>query len=213
MPKKPSLYHITHVDNLKSIIADGGLWSDAEMLKQGKINESIGMSEIKERRLILPVKCHIGDYVGDYVPLYFCPRSIMLYVIFKGNHSELAYRGGQKSIIHLETDVFDVVRWAETHGCRWAFSLSNAGASYTEFCKSIEELSEIDWEAVESRDFYDPHVKDGKQAEFLIYGFLPWNLFKRIGVYSRDIQNIVFELLGDTEYKWIIRPKMSHRSG
>jgi ssDNA thymidine ADP-ribosyltransferase, DarT len=94
---------------------------------------NIGMSGIKARRLALPVPCHAGDCVGDYVPFYFCPRSIMLYVIHCANHPELTYRGGQEPIIHLEADLHGVVGWAQQQGRRWAFSLSNAGANYTEF--------------------------------------------------------------------------------
>ncbi len=39
------------------------------------------MSEIKRRRVEeLEVDCHPGTKVGDYVPFYFCPRSVMLFV-------------------------------------------------------------------------------------------------------------------------------------
>ena len=91
------------------------------------------MSSIKQRRLSLPVKCHPGNCVGDYVPFYFCPRSVMLYLIYRGNHPELTYRGGQGPIIHLEADLSAVVAWANENGRRWAFTLSNAGAVYTQF--------------------------------------------------------------------------------
>jgi len=94
-PPRPQIYHITHVDNLPSIIAAGGLFSDALMLAQGGPAAGIGMSKIKTRRLALPVDCHPGDKVGDYVPFYFCPRSIMLFVIHRANHPDLTYRGGQ----------------------------------------------------------------------------------------------------------------------
>jgi len=94
-PARPKIYHITHVDNLAAIIADGGLVSDATMIARGGPQTAIGMSSIKQRRLSLPVHCHPGDCVGDYVPFYFCPRSIMLFVIHCQNHPDLAYRGGQ----------------------------------------------------------------------------------------------------------------------
>lgn len=77
MPTQPRIYHITHVDNLLSIIQEGGLWSDAKMIERGGPAAAIGMSSIKERRFQLPVKCHPGDCVGDYVPFYFCPRSVI----------------------------------------------------------------------------------------------------------------------------------------
>jgi hypothetical protein len=81
VPAQPKVYHITHVDNLPGILAEGGLWSDAVMLVRSGPAEGIGMGQIKERRLALPVRCHPGDHVGDYVPFYFCPRSIMLYLV------------------------------------------------------------------------------------------------------------------------------------
>lgn len=57
-----------------------------------------------------------------------------------------------------------VVDWAESVGRRWAFSLSNAGASYTEFRNRWEQLSEVDWAAVAATDFRDRGVKEGKSA-------------------------------------------------
>ena len=69
------LYHITHIDNLQSILQDGGLRSDAAMVARGGPAATIGMSSIKARRLRLPVKCYPGDRVGDYVPFYrLCNR-------------------------------------------------------------------------------------------------------------------------------------------
>ena len=65
VPARPRIYHITHVDNLPSIIRDGGLWSDAELIARGGPAASIGMGNIKQRRLGLPVDCHAGDNVGD----------------------------------------------------------------------------------------------------------------------------------------------------
>lgn len=53
---------------------------------------------------------HPGLYVGQCVPFYFCPRSVMLYVIYCANHDELSYRGGQGPILHLEADLYETVR-------------------------------------------------------------------------------------------------------
>src|SRR5437764_5776029 len=127
IPDRPCLYHITHVDNLASILADGGLWSDAAIIARGGPAAPIGISNIQQRRLGLPVRGHPGDRVGDYVPFYFCPRSIMLFLIHCANHPELAYRGGQEPIVHLEADLHETVAWADREDRRWAFSLSNAG--------------------------------------------------------------------------------------
>ncbi len=186
-PAKPKIYHITHVDNLSSIIRDGGMISDAAMIARGGPAAPIGMSTIKARRLTLPVDCHPGDHVGDYVPFYFCPRSIMLYVIHCANHPELSYRGGQGPIVHLEADLREVVAWADSAGQRWVFSLSNAGAVYTQFRASLDDLDDIEWDAVEATDFRSSAVKEAKQAELLVHGTFPWKLVSRIGVRSQGV--------------------------
>lgn len=187
-PAQPKIYHITHVDNLAQIIALGELLSDRQMIARGGPTAAIGMSGIKQSRLTLPVSCHKGTMVGDYVPFYFGPRSIMLYVIYRANHPELAYRGGQDPIVHLEADLSKVVAWATAAGRRWAFSLSNAGAAYTQFRAKTHELDEVNWEAVAAPDFRPPEIREGKQAEFLMYGTFPWGLVSRIGVRSGAIK-------------------------
>ncbi|CAH1072449.1 type II toxin-antitoxin system toxin DNA ADP-ribosyl transferase DarT [Candidatus Nitrotoga sp. 1052] len=186
-PAQPKLYHITHVDNLPAILVAGGLCSDAAMIARGGPTASIGMSTIKQRRLGLPVKCHPGDHVGDYVPFYFCPRSIMLYLIYCANHPDMTYKGGQAPILHLEANLHEVVQWGIQQGRRWAFTLSNAGAFYTEFRNDLGQLNEVDWAAVAAPDFRDAQVKEGKQAEFLLQEFFPWHLVRRIGVFDATV--------------------------
>jgi hypothetical protein len=183
-PARPRVYHITHVANLAAIVSSGLIVSDATMNARGGPPAGIGMGGIKARRLGLPVTCHPGDNVGDYVPFYFCPRSIMLYVIHCANHPDLTYRGGQEPIVHLEADLLSVVAWAKQHGRRWAFSLSNAGAYYAEFRNSLNDLGDVDWDAVAALDFRSATVKEGKQAEFLLHGDFPWSLVSQIGVAS-----------------------------
>ncbi len=194
-PAHPKIYHITHVDNLQSIIADGGLVSDAAMADRGGPEAQIGMTGIKRGRLTLPVKCHPGDHVGDYVPFYFCPRSVMLFVIYCANHPELAYRGGQGPIVHLEADLHGAIEWANTSGRRWAFSLSNAGAAYTEFRSVSHRLNEVNWPAVAATDWRDPEIKEDKQAEFLVRDFFPWELIDRIGVRMVTTQEQVLAVI------------------
>lgn len=188
-PAHPKLYHITHVDNLAAIVADRCLVSDATMLVRAGPQQAIGMSSIKRRRVEeLEVACHPGTKVGEYVPFYFCPRSVMLYVIHCANHPELTYRGGQDPIVHLEADLWEVIRWADSEDRRWAFSLSNAGAYYTEFRSRQEDLDELDWTAIAARDFRAPEIMERKQAEFLVYRFFPFDLVERIGVRSEAIR-------------------------
>ena len=186
-PANPKIYHITHISNLPQIIADGELHSDAVMAARGGPPAPVGLSGIKERRLGLPVKCHPDTKVGEYVPFYFCPRSVMLFIFFKANHPELTYRDGQGPIIHLQADLAAAVDWAEANNRMWAFSLGNAGALYTDFECDLARLDRVDWDAVANNDFSNADAKEGKQAEFLTHSSFPWGLVERIGVHSQTI--------------------------
>ena len=203
IPAEPKIYHIVHVDRLQSIAEDSWLWCDAEILRRSPPGTTIGMNKIKQRRLSkLTLTSHSDLKVGDCVPFYFCPRSIMLYLIYRANHAELCYRGGQGPIVHLEADLQQTITWAEEHGQRWAFTLSNAGAYYLEDRCDLAQLCEIDWNAVHARDWQ--HCKEGKQAEFLIEDKFPWELVLRIGVTSRQVYGQVSTILQAAPHRPLI---------
>lgn len=206
VPARPKIYHIVHVDRLESIIADGCLWCDAEIVKHTPPGTTIGMNDIKQRRLKeLFLTSHPSLHVGDCVPFHFCPRSIMLYLIHCGNHLEMVYRGGQRPIIHLEADLHASVTWANQNNRCWAFTLSNAGSYYFEDRCDIMQLDEINWESVQTNQWggngIASSIKEGKQAEFLLEYSYPWHLIERIGVYSQVLYRQVANTL----------PKGSHR--
>lgn len=192
VPARPKIYHICHVDRLASIVA-GGLLSDAEVQRLAPPGTVIGMSNIKQRRLTeLTLASQPGLFVGQCVPFYFSPRSVMLYLIHMRN-AELDYKGGQGPIVHLKADLHDAVAWAQANGRRWAFTLSNAGSRYFEDRADLARLGEIDWDAVEARQWSG--CKERKQAEFLVEESFPWHLIERIGVYSGAINTQVAHAL------------------
>ena len=188
-PAEPKVYHIVHVDRLPSIIADGNLWSDAEVQRRTSPGTTIGIPGIKHRRLNKSLKSHPGLHVGDCVPFYFCPRSVMLYVISKQNNPSLSYTDGQNPIVHLEADLREAAAWADFQGRRWAFTLSNAGSFYFEDRCNLVQLEEIDWEAVQATDWRS--CKEEKQAEFLVERSFPWTLIRRVGVRDINVLNRV----------------------
>lgn len=184
VPPRPKLFHICHVDRLASIVA-GGLWSDARVQQTQLAGTVIGMHGIKQRRLSeLTLTSRPGLYVGQCVPFYFCPRSVMLYLIHMRN-AELAFKGGQDLIVHLQADLLDTVAWAEAQQRRWAFTLSNAGSRYFEDRADLAKLDQIDWAAVSATDWRQ--CKEPKQAEFLLESDFPWQLVERIGVRSAAV--------------------------
>ena len=205
MPATPKIYHIVHVDRLTSISADGCLWCDAKIEQRAPPGTMIGMNSIKQRRLNTTLNSYPDLHVGDCVPFYFCPRSIMLYLIYRANHRNLDYRGGQGPIVHLEADLHDAVDWADRKGRRWAFTLSNAGAVYFEDRCDLAQLDKIDWDAIRARDW--DNCKEGKQAEFLVEQSFPWELVRRVGVHSRQVGRQVSDAIQRSAHRPQIKIK------
>ena len=208
VPTEPKIYHIVHVDRLSSIIADGHLWCDAHITRHGAPGTTIGMNDIKQRRLTNGLRSHRGLHVGDCVPFYFCPRSVMLYLIHKGNHPELEYRGGQDPILHLEADVHQTVAWASRNERRWAFTTSNAGSFLFDDYSDLSKLNKIDWDAVRANQ-WEGERKFYKQAEFLIEHSFPWELISRIGTNSLQTYRQAVKLVRSSTH----RPDVENKPG
>lgn len=207
IPTDPKIYHIVHVDRLPSIVKDGCLWCDEEILQRPSAGTLIGMNGIKERRLKeLTLTSHPELHIGACVPFYFCPRSIMLYLIYQANHPELAYRGGQGPVIHMEADLRATVAWADKQNQRWAFTITNAGSYYFEDRCDLARLSDINWDAVQASQ-WSGHYKEAKQAEFLIEHQFPWELISCIGVQSLGVYNKVLRALQLATHKPSIKIK------
>ncbi len=101
VPQQLKIYHILHIDKLPAVISSKALFSDS--LISNSAGTTIGMSKIKERRLTeSSLTSHPGLHVGECGPFYFCPRSVMLYMFYKDNNSEIEYHAGQEPIIHIE---------------------------------------------------------------------------------------------------------------
>lgn len=137
-----------HIDKLQSIINCGGLLSDSEVITRGLSGTTIGMNSIKQRRLNeLTLSTYPNLFVGQCVPFYFCPRSVMLYMM-SVNSCNMEYQGGQDNIIHLEADLMSSIAWANTNFRSWVFTSSNAGSRYFQDTNNISNLSRLNWNAI-----------------------------------------------------------------
>ncbi len=197
------LYHIVHVDKLPPILNSGKagrLICDNDVQKQNLSGTTIGMGKIKERRMNeLTLNTYPDLYVGDCVPFYFCPRSIMLFMFHQKNHPDIAYRGGQEPIVHLVFKMMDVINWANQKGRRWAFTDSNAGSRYfNDYC-DLSDIDKLNWNAINTDSW--SNCKEKKQAEFLVESYLPWHLVREIGVYSLEYCNKVGDAIAPAIHK------------
>jgi hypothetical protein len=104
-----------------------------------------------------------------------------------GNHPDLSYRGGQQPIVHLQADLNTVIHWADENAIPWAFTNGNASAKLTDFYNQLSQIDRINWNAVQSTNFSDSKIKEGKQAEFLLFDVFPWTLIEKIGTINSTI--------------------------
>jgi hypothetical protein len=173
----PAIYHMTHIDNLPSILQAGGLWSDARRVQFNFAVRSIAHAHIKQRRLKRAVPAAARGCLGDYVPFYFCPRSPMLYPIFKGHPD---YSGGQSDVVFLVSSVHTAI----ATGRPWAFTDRHAELGFALYFDDLSCLGELDWEAIGAHDWRDQFVRERKQAEFLVHDHFPWSAITGLGVFG-----------------------------
>jgi len=188
------IYHITHINNLQSILEAGGLWCDAQRISQGLDCENIAHGNIKERRMRTPVPIAPGGRLTDYVPFYFSNRTPMLYAINTGCVEGLP-QGSQSSIIYLVSSV-ETVAGSDK---QWCFTDGHAVEAMSSFYNSASDLTEVDWDVINSWSWKerldDMDRKRRKQAEFLVHNFFEWDLFLNIGVFSREMKSNVEQLV------------------
>jgi hypothetical protein len=65
----------------------------------------------------------------------------------------------------------------------------------------VDELDQLDWQAIAARDFRPAEVKERKQAEFLVHGRFPFDLFERVGVHSAAVQARAAAALAGTRHQ------------
>ncbi len=198
-----AIYHITHIDNLASILREGGLVCDRQAQTRGLCAQTIAYDAIKQRRASRRLERLFGGVVAaggtlaDYVPFYFTNRSPMLYAIHQGQVPD--YQGGQSRVIYIVSSAEAV---AGTNGV-WCFTDGHAVEGITEFFDQLDDLAKVDWDAVGTWRWggrwllKDPDIKRRKQSEFLVYERFPWDLVEQVGVFSQTIAAQVVDILGE----------------
>lgn len=193
--------HITHIDNLGSILAHECLWSDAKRIELGLVNQNIGYSHIKQRRLVRPVSVAAGGVIGQYVPFNFCPRSVMLFVIHKG-HSD--FQDGQDRVLHLISDT-DSIRLSNQH-C--FFTDIHADLDYAEQIDDFDRIGELNIQRIINEKYWQD-FKEEKQAEFLAFESVQWATIQQVAVKNQAIADEVIALIKTAKHKpeVVVRPE------
>jgi hypothetical protein len=104
----------------------------------------------------------------------------MLYANHSGHVS--GNPDGQAAMVYLVSSIKRV----SAAGLPYVFTDGHADVQFTSFFDDVADMTVVDWSVVDERYWADtqddPDKKRRKQAEFLVYRFLPWTLLRQITV-------------------------------
>jgi hypothetical protein len=173
-------YHMTHVDNLLSILKAGKILSyngAAAVTKTSIANDDV---QAGRARITIPAT---GMALHDYVPLYFGFKTPMVAY----NHE----KNEQLIFLRFSLDIFRNIPGI-------VVSDGNARSGSTRFVayKSIDDLGALDVKAIHTVKYaHDGELKRKKQAELLVPDELPIGHLFDIICFSQDAQNTVVAAL------------------
>ena len=146
-----SIDHMTHIDNLDSIIKNGLLSHDHPYKKTNINGPDIG----KRKSNVEPI---YNRNIEQYVPLYFNPRNEMLF------RNQRLY-GDDIVILAFDPGILlgdDVV-----------FTNGDSCSSDTMYSNEMGDLVQMDWRKIWSRNWFNKYdertIKFSMMAEVLIY--------------------------------------------
>ncbi len=141
IPQTIRLYRILHIDNLCNTLQFGICNKNHANANPDYV--SIGSADVIGKRTHHPVK--IKDYgrIGDYVPFYFTPCSIMLFNILTGHNVQKCSPG---SIVHVLCNMESLIQ----PGIRYFFTDGQANTAISKHLYRLEDLQLIDWEVISS---------------------------------------------------------------
>ena len=189
MTEKILLYHLTHINNLQSIIRQGGLLSHVRIRQDTLTYKDVANQDVQSRRERTKIPVGAGGYLHDYVPIfYFAPRSPMLYVL-------RMQQIPQNDIVYFMTNT-DVI---QKHCPDFVFTDAHAIRRLTNFYTDLENLNEIDWDIMRALVWTDtdddPNRKARRQAEFLVHNEVLLSACLGFAVYSIQTKQKVEKML------------------
>jgi hypothetical protein len=178
--KEGRIFRITHIDNVPWIL-DHGLRCKSSKIQDPKF-VPIGLADLIRKRASRPVEIKPGGLLGDYVPFYFTPWSIMMYNISTG-YGDVKKQPNEKIVVMVSS----VHRLIKMH-LQVLFTSAHAYMQESEYFDDVNKLNRIDWALLQSRDFKkdpeDPGKQGRYQAEALVHRHVPIDALLGIGCYD-----------------------------
>lgn len=191
---KKYCYRITHINNLPLLLQNGIVNKHHPNASSAYIE--IGNPEIIDVRSDTPVKIDGYGMIGDYVPFYFTPKSIMLYNIITGYWHPVVPKRDKSEILVIRCLIEELVRLPT-----WFFTDGQANKNFTKHFNNLELLSEIDWTCIQNSNFKndsgDPDRSRKYQAEFLVHQEVPIDCIESLNVYNQQAADVVADMLNN----------------
>lgn len=176
-------YHMTHKDNLKSIL-NNGLYSHNLAHSKGLNNQDIANNEVI--RIRATKRDPINNLlINDYAPLYINPKNPMLFV-HKTIEQDLVIIAFDRSLIYYPHSIF-------TDG--------NAANRPTKFYNSINDLNQLNWQCLNA--YYWNDFPDGtriRMSEVLVKEKIPNSKIRKLFCCSSKTLTFVNSLISNYEY-------------
>lgn len=185
-------YRITHINNLTLLLQNGIVSRHHPNANNNYID--IGNPEIIDVRSATPVKINNYGMIGDYVPFYFTPKSIMLYNIITGYWHPLVPKRSRSEILVIRCLISNLATLPQ-----WYFTNGQGNDMASSHYNDLADLNQIDWQSIQNSDF---SKSDGDydrprryQAEFLVHGQVPLISIESLNVYNDQTANVVTSVL------------------
>lgn len=184
--QKALVFRITHRDNIPWILKNGLHASSSNVLDPNF--RAIGNADLINKRSTRTVQVGPKGMLSDYVPFYFTPFSIMMFNIHTGYN---VARVPNDEIVIL---VSSLHRLAEL-GIPFVFTNQHAYPKFAGYFTDLDDLDEIPWTQLNSRDFRhdpdDPGKKERYQAEALIWQHVPTQALLGICCHSDTVNQAI----------------------
>lgn len=184
-----TLYHMTHIDNLASILEHGLHSHDNNYQSQDISNQQVNARRGKKEPIY-------HRSIHSYVPLYFNPRNAMLY------KTQMQYGG---NIVILGFDA-EILLQENT-----LFSSGNAAANDTDFSNDLNDLDKLNWNLIFSHSWngYGEHVKKIMMSEALVYQHLSMNRLQDIHCSNTFTQKMVNNIVKQADKNFAVTTDQS----
>lgn len=185
--EKALIFRITHRDNVPWIFANGMHCRNSGIRDPNFV--SIGNADLIDRRHTRAIPCSPHGTLSDYVPFYFTPFTPM-FLNIKTGYGGIRERSLDEIVIFVSS-----LHKLREERVTFLFSDRHAYLATAQFSDNLAQLSWIDWDMLQRRDFKrdpeDPAKVERYQAEALVYKHLPTSSLLGAVCYNDSVKDWV----------------------